>query len=186
MRPTRLDQVAKYLIAGYLDTRVNSREFTDEYGSPPSRMTKIHSMRSIVQASLTADPAYDLKPVYSELGRVRFAEVATGDIFQLRSSKAYSIETTKGEQLDLLPGLARVHPAGVQLLVYRFEQHGVTLSIIESVQRDGRRGLIATGEPEIVGFWPYVPDDETDPFDQTGDDSWEEFNDDDETGEGEA
>lgn len=184
MERARLDKIAEYLVSGYLDTLAYSRQFMDDHGAPPSLMAKVHHMRSTVQVALTKDDVYDLHSSYTEYGRVRFSEIATGDDFLLRSAATVKIEEAKYEQLELITGLTPVSPSGVLLLVYKFSREGVSLSIAESVQRAGRARLEAAGTPSYVGLWPYIADETPAPFNQVTDDFFEDLEDpDDESGE---
>jgi hypothetical protein len=171
---TRLDAIAKHLIAGYLDTAVYSRRFFEEHHSPPTLMAKIHHMRSVVQADLQRDDDYELRGLYAEFGRVAFTELATGDEFALRGLKAIHIERAKYEQPELPLNVASLMtPSVVQLLVYEFVKEGLNLSVANAARREGRRRIEAVGTPTFIGQWPYVPGDAEIPFDQSGDNAWD-------------
>lgn len=177
MEKVRLDKIAEYLVSGYLDALAYSRQFMDDHEAPPSLMAKIHHMRAAVQAAIAKDDCLDLHSSYTEYGRVQFSEVATGDQFLLRSAATVKIEKAKHEQLEFFTGLTPVNPSGVLLLVYQFSREGVSLSIAESVRRQGRVRLETAGTPTYVGLWPYISDERSAPFDQINDDSFEDLGD---------
>lgn len=180
MQPDQLEPVAAHLIASYNDTAIYSRQFRDDHETPPSLMAKVHHLRSIVQARLTADERFELAPSFAEYGRVEFTELGTGSKFLLRSAGALAVERARRhEQLALFAFAKLIKTSDVQLLIYDFNHDGLSLSISAAAQRAGGKRLIARGEPMPIGFWPHVPDedlmdgsfdqDNADPFDDVGD-----------------
>ncbi len=169
MERYELDSTARHLVRSYQATAIYSSEFLDEHGSPPTLMSKVHHMRSALQAAMTLDDRYDLMPSYSEFGRVQFKDGKTGHTLLLRSAAAVAIEKAKCfEQMEFFNVSAIEDPSRVRLLVYSFDIDGVNLFVAETAQRANGKTLIARGTPEFVGFWPYsTPDDNPQPpFDQ--------------------
>jgi hypothetical protein len=180
MKPSQLDLIAAHMVASYNDTAIYSRAFKDDHKAPPSLMAKVHHMRSIAQARLTRDPEFDLASAYAEYGRVEFIHVPSKASYLLRSAGAVAVEKAKRpEQLALFAFARFIKPSNVSLLVYEFTREGLRLSLASAVQRPGGKRLFARGEPILLGYWPYLPDDDTtdppfnqgigDPFEDVGD-----------------
>lgn len=167
MHRDHLDPVAAHLIASYVDTASYSRQFRDDHETPPSLMAKVHHLRSIVQARMTADDRFELSQPYAEYGRVQFTDRESGSKLLLRSAGALAVEKAKkSEQLALFAFAKLIKASDIQVLIYEFGQHGLSLSIAAASHRPGGKRLMVHGEPTLVGFWPYLPGDEPQPFDQ--------------------
>lgn len=169
MQSDHLNPIATHLVASYNETAIYSRQFRDDYETPPSLMAKVHHLRSIVQARLADDDRFEVAAPYAEYGRVEFTELTTGSKFLLRSAGALAVEKAKQpDQPALFAFSMFIKISDVQLLVYEFGSDGLRLSLAAAAQRDGGKRLLASGEPLRVGSWPYAPDEEqrTDPFNQ--------------------
>lgn len=165
MNKTQLDPVADVLIAAYLETASYSREFRDEHDQPPTMLAKVHHMRSIVQATLTANDRFDLGASYVEFGRVEFEDLTVGKRYLLRSDGALSIEQ-KMLQRDAMFETASYLTSDVVLLIHTFHKTGLDLSVAGTRHTLGSKRLVATGRPTFVSTWPYVADDSPSPFNQ--------------------
>lgn len=162
MNQERFEPIASILVSSYLDTRVYSHEFKDEYGIPPTVMANAHHLRAVVQARVTRTDGFLLGQRYAEFGRVEITDPATKECFLLQSLRALSIEADPGWG-RLFP-LAAV-PSPVKMLVYDFASAGLSLALADAKQRDGSRRLYAASSPVVIGVWPYSAA-ETEPFDQ--------------------
>jgi hypothetical protein len=192
METVQLDPVAAHLIAGYLDTQDYSLQFRDTYSTPPTLMTKVHHFRSIVQARLIEDDAYQLEPGWTDFGRVEFFD-ATEDRYLLKSAGAVAIEKMKNDraQLELISAGNLLRAADAKALIYEFDHSGLTLSIAAAVTRSKGTKVYVKGDPIYAGFWPYNygsgPDDDGGvPFDQGGRDPFGDVGNLDESDEDEA
>lgn len=177
METAQLDPVAAHLIAGYLDTQDYSLQFRDTYTTPPTLMTKVHHFRSIVQARLIEDDAYQLQPEWTDFGRVEFFDATTGDAYLLKSAGAVAIEKMKSDraQLELMSAANLLKAADASALIYDFDRSGLTLWIAAALRRAKGTKVYVKGDPIHAGFWPYTygsgPDDDRGvPFDQGGPD----------------
>lgn len=179
MEKTELDGAADHLLRGYLDVADYRRVFIDDHEFPPSLMAKIHHFRSVVMALLTRDDQFDLHDSYTDYGKVEFTDRGTGRVLLLRSAAAVQIEATQKHEQLIFAGMPEPALGGstVQLLVYRFDKHGLHLSIADTVQKKDRgQRLFANGTPHHVGLWPYT-DSSTPPFNQDAADVFGEIGD---------
>ena len=62
MDAAELDPFARIMVSSYLATSVYSRNFGNEWGSPPTIVSKAHHFRSVVQAQVTGSTQYQLAP----------------------------------------------------------------------------------------------------------------------------
>lgn len=174
--------MAEILVHAYLDTASYSRQFRDEYGSPPTLFSKIHHLRSIVQVTVNKSALFKLEPEYSEFGRVQVLDAESGRRYLLRSHGAVSIEAAKRD--GVLFDATKYLRSEVILLVYSFHEEGMDLSIAGTRQRTQRKRLEASGKATFVGTWPLT--DGPTPFNQGENDAFRELGDlpDEEEGEG--
>lgn len=170
MDKSEIDSVARHLLGSYDDTRTYVLRFLDDHERPPSTMAKAHHFRSVVQAVVVGDVDLTLDSEYEEFGRVQITDVTTGSAFLLRSSAAVAIEkATSAEQLVLWE-LPQTDPkSGLLLLVYRFDDEGLWLSVAATVKKPKSKRVFARHTPELVGFWPFATPDGFPPFDQSDD-----------------
>jgi hypothetical protein len=181
----QVDPFAQILVTAYLGAADGARSFTDEWGSPPTRMHKSHHLRSIAQARITQSDRFDLHPEYVEMGRVQVTDVKTGSSYLIRSKAAIDIEEAFGkpEQLTLFE-VPRKNPIGQPyLLAYSFERGGMRLWVCATKQLSNRSRLLPAGDLEYIGLWPFegalppgggggiaFDQGKPDPFDDLGDD----------------
>lgn len=151
------------------------QQFLDDHGTPPTLMSKVHHFRAAVQALLIDDERYELASGYVDFGRVEFTDLASKERYLLRSAGAVAIEKSNFSPLQsALFGVGNfIRPADVQVLVYEFEDGGVTLSIAPGVKRAGKSRVLVKGEPAKVGHWRLTSETgDAVPFDQEGRDSF--------------
>lgn len=151
MDAAELDPFARIMVSSYLATSVYSRNFGNEWGSPPTIVSKAHHFRSVVQAQVTGSARYQLGTAYMEFGRVQVADTESGRTYLIRSMPAVNIEDSR-PQLGLFPIPAAYE---VNMLVYQFEREGMRLWRCGTTQAEGRRRLIPAGELLEMGFWPF-------------------------------
>lgn len=171
--------MAEHLISGYLSTASYGRAFHDEHDSVPSKMARIHHMRSVIQARLTVDDRFDLSTDYIEYGKVCFTDLDNGQEYVLRSSGSVAVEQhCVGSQYSLfhIPTTrARQLP---QLLIYDFFQYGLNLAVSQSRRRPGKKRLLPTGDILTIGTWAFPDIDGPNgngSFDQETRDSFDEL-----------
>jgi len=180
-----VDPFAKILVSSYVGAVAEARSFTAEWQSPPTRMHKVHSFRSIVQAQVNHSDRYTLHPEYSEAGRVQVTDHETDESYLIRSMTMVDIDRTKNlaRQLTLFEVSRKPTSSGLpDMLAYDFERKGMTLWISSTKQAsaDGRR-LVPAGRMELLGFWPFADTTSTPPpdggkrFDQGGPDLFDEL-----------
>ncbi|TQK73346.1 hypothetical protein [Nocardioides sp. SLBN-35] len=183
MHKDRLGPVAQHLLASYDDTGSYSRQFSDEHGSPPSLMAKVHHMRSVIQARFVNDSNYELGSRYLDYGRVEFADLETGDRYLLKSSRAVAIETaTARQQASLFPITNLIRPSDIKVVVYQFQRHGLNLSLAPAGTRGRSEKVYVADAPVLIGTWAYQPADDdtaeqTKPFDQDARDTFGDLGD---------
>jgi hypothetical protein len=163
MERNRLDSFAQYMVGGALDTVSHSRQFSEEYGTPPTDMAKVHHMRSIVQARLTEDERFELDEEWADFGRVKWTDLATGQSYILRSQSALRIETEIRNQGTLFNPDQYIQTTDVVMVVYEFDRSGLNLSVAKTVQRSARGRLEAATYPRDIGSWSFTG--ETDDLD---------------------
>lgn len=169
MSTDRFDAVAAHIISSARHTTDYRDQFLDEHGTPPTLMAKVHHFRSVIQALLISDERYELASAYGDFGRVEFKELATEERYLLRSAGAFAIEKNNVDPLQsaLFAIGQLLRPTAVQVLIYEFENRGVTLSVAPGVRRAGKSRVLVKSEPIKVGHWPLVGDiDEAAPFEQ--------------------
>jgi hypothetical protein len=182
----RVDAFAQILVTAYVSAAAGARSFTEEWGSPPTRMHKSHWMRSIAQAQITQSKRFTLHPEFAELGRVQVTDTTDEYSYLIRSKAAVEIEAAMGrpDQLEF-PYELRTRNSAVlpNLLAYGFERKGMHLWSAASKQASIGKRLLPAGDFQYIDFWPFedVPspggggglafDQGTaDPFDDLGDD----------------
>lgn len=163
MTPEEATPYAELLVHAYLETAGFSRDFLEEYGQPPTMLTKVHFLRSVAQASVAQDDRFILGEPWAEFGRVLIEERDTKRRCVLRSDSAVQIESSKRE--NTLFDSSRYLRSEVELLVYNFHRDGLDLAIAGTRQEISRTRLEATGPPTYIGTWPFVSDDPG-PFNQ--------------------
>jgi hypothetical protein len=168
MEKERLDSVANHLIASVFDMKAFSRQFLDDYGTPPTLMAKVHYFRSAVQARLIDDEEFDLASAYVDFGRVEFVDAVTQERFLLKSSGALAVEKQKNvfQQLALFEVGNLLRPAAVRVLIYEFDKSGLNLSIASAVTRNGGVRVFVTGDPVPLGSFRGEGDRDGMSFDQ--------------------
>lgn len=160
-----VDPFAKILVSSYIGAAADARSFTAEWNYPPTRMQKVHTFRSVVQAHVLYSDRYALHGEYSEQGRVQVTDTGNGHSYLIRSRSMIDIDEALKRQLVLFE-LPRQSPRSLRglpsMLAYKFERKGMTLWICatKQVNQDSRR-LVPAGKLELLGFWPFV--DETIP-----------------------
>ena len=152
MDTAALTPVAEMLISSYFDTASFSRDFLGRHDFPPSMLTKSHYLRSAMQASMTSSERYDLSSAYAEFGRVEFTDLVEGISYLLRSDGAMAFERVKeGTLFDSTCYIT----SDVIMLVYKFHQHGLDLSVVGTKKLQNKVRLQASGKPVWVNTWPY-------------------------------
>jgi len=145
--------IAEVLASGYLEALSYSRQFQEQHGSPPTILAKSHHLRSVVQAQIQEREGLELDPAYIEFGRVEII-VTSGTRYVLRSDASLAVEQMFRQQEALFDSNAYIR-SDRMILVYGFEQDGVTLCLAGAIRRPIGRRLFASGEPAFVGRWPY-------------------------------
>ncbi|MBA3360716.1 MAG: hypothetical protein H0T94_04520 [Acidimicrobiia bacterium] len=188
MDVTQLTPLAEILIASYLETAVYSRVFFDERGSRPTTMAKVHHFRSVVQDEIRKDSRFSLSVEYLEFGRVEATDRSTNTRYLLRSDVSAEIDQlNRRSSLFDASGYIQWLPTEVILLVHRFADDGLELSVAGTKRRIDRTHLEATGTPSLLAIWPYNVVPPRPPFDQQENDPFNELGDlgdEDEAGEG--
>lgn len=182
MTDSELDPIAEYLLTGYSEASLYSRQFNEVHKSPPTMMAKVHHMLSVVQALATHGEFLVLGAEYSEYGRVELTSRASAQVYLLRSHAAVSIERSRRQDsalFDSAPFIA----SPVKMMVHRFHPLGLDLSVAGTRFLAGKKRLEVTGSPTLVGTWPYVADTSGAGFDQGRADSFDELGSMDELGE---
>jgi hypothetical protein len=153
-----LDPFAVHFLDGYHETAIFNRRFMDDYGMPPTLLTKAHHLRSVVQARLAQDEDFQLLPKFSEFGRVQFID-KSGNELVLRSASALLIERGGSEQtheqLPLFELGSAVQLSPVKLLIYKFAPDGLHLSTCAARQLPKKARLLAFGHATFQGVWRY-------------------------------
>jgi hypothetical protein len=152
MDTAALTPVAEMLISSYFDTASFSRSFTGQFNNPPSMLTKSHYLRSVMQASMTHDQRFDLSSVYAEFGRVEFTDRSAERSYLLRSDGAMAFERVKDSTLF---DPVKFITSDIIMLVYKFHEVGLDLSVVGTKKRHNRARLQATGTPVYINTWPY-------------------------------
>lgn len=163
-----LDPVANMLIEGAFDTASYSSHFTDTHGQPPTIASKVHHLRSAVQAAVNHSGRYTLDPNYAEFGRVQIFDDVTKKTLLLRSIGAVSIERNK-RQSETLFDSTKYLRSDVVLLAFEFGRTWLDLHVAGTRQQVGRRRLEASGVPTHVGRWFMDSGDDGGSFDQGAD-----------------
>jgi hypothetical protein len=154
-----LDPFAAHFLDSYHETAIFNRRFMDDYGTPPTLLTKAHHLRSVVQAKLAQDDDFELLPKFSEFGRVQFID-KDGHELVLRSTSALLIERGE-EQPDQQGALFEMHSSyvvdlsPVKLLIYKFAGDGLHLSTCAARKLPQKARLLAYGPATLQGIWPY-------------------------------
>jgi hypothetical protein len=182
MPNSELDPIAEYLLTGYSEASIYSRQFKETHKSPPTTMAKVHHMLSVVQALATHGEFLVLGAEYSEYGRVELTSRATEQVYLLRSQAAVSIERSR-RQDDALFDSAPYIASAVKMMVHRFHPLGLDLSVAGTRHRAGKKRLEVTGSPTLVGTWLFASDASEAGFDQGRADSFDELGSLDELGE---
>lgn len=155
-----LDPFASHFLDSYHETAIYSRQFLDDYRTPPTLLAKAHHLRSVLQAKLTHDDDFDLLPKFSEFGRVHFTD-GNGDELLLRSSSALLIERAsepRPQQGELFEARSYVELSSARLLIYTFTPDGLQLSTCAARKLPKRARLLAFGPLTLHGIWPYAAD----------------------------
>lgn len=147
-----LTPVAEMLIASYFDTASFSRHFMGQHDYPPSMLTKSHYLRSVMQASMHHDARFELSDSYAEFGRVEFTDRFQDRSYLLRSDGAMAFERVKDN--TLFDSTAFI-TSDIIMLVYKFHQIGLDLSVVGTKKLRDKARLQATGAPVFVSMWPY-------------------------------
>jgi hypothetical protein len=176
------DPIADHLLTAYSETAIFSRDFKNRFGQPPTVMAKVHHLLSIVQARANRDDRYLLGSDYSEYGRVELTESSTGTIWLLRGSASVSIERHHLQEASLFDATHYI-ASDVQLLVHKFHDQGLDLSVAGTQYVEGKKRLTATGAPTFIGTWTFLDTASDAQFDQGRNDSFEELGAMDELGE---
>jgi len=158
MDAPELKPIAQLLVDGYLASASFSRTFGDEYDQPPTLMTRVHHMLSVVQAGVGAADGYQLGAEYADYGRVEILDIAHKRVYLLRSASAVNIERNVRNQTEQLFDTSKYISSPVVMLVYKFRAEGLDISIagtrrLAGKKRKGR--LEVTGSPTLVHTWPY-------------------------------
>lgn len=180
MSANPFDAVAAHIITSARHTTDYRDQFVEDHGTPPTLMSKVHHFRAVVQALLLDDERYELASAYGDFGRVQFKDLTSAQSYLLRSAGALAIEKSNVSPLQsaLFGAGGFLRPADVQVLIYEFENGGVTLSTVPGVKRAGKARILAKGEPTRVGHWPFAGEaadaapfdqDHRDPFRDVGD-----------------
>ena len=169
----QLHPMAEILIQAYLDTLVYSRQFRDQYRYPPTTASKAHHLRSIAQAMVYRDGRFVLETEYLEHGRLGFSLSESEQRYLVRSQSAVAIEANKAQ--GQLFDATKCIKSEVVLVIYKFHENGLDLSIAATQQREDRKRLQASGPPSYVSTWPYSTDGSPSPFDQGGLDPFAEL-----------
>jgi hypothetical protein len=148
--PTPFDAIAELMHSSYADTAGYSRDFLRQYQRPPTTMAKAHHFLSVLQAELDLDTRFRLGLDYSEYGRVQY-QSELGQLFLVRSHSAVTIEAEKRQGVLFSETYIE---SPVTLLIHKFHQDGLDLSVAGTKQGEGRR-LEASGVPMYMGTWPY-------------------------------
>jgi hypothetical protein len=173
MNATQLTPLADILVQSYNETAVYSRQFTADYGQPPTAIAKVQHLLAIAQSFVNKSDHYQLCPDYTELGKLQVVDVETGRTFLVRSNTAFGIEDAR--QQILFPDELAALATPIIMVIRRFHAAGLDLSIAGTRQQLGRQRLVASGPAKFVGTWPYVPMDDTDSaFDQGAPDVFKE------------
>lgn len=159
---TRFDFIADILLVAYASTDAFSRTFTAEQGNPPTTMTKVHYLRSVVQAQVHQSDGFQLGPSFAEFGRCEIIELATAERFLLRSQRNLEIEFQQPTLFDDILDA----PAGLVLLIYEFTRTGLWLGKAGATMRPKSKRIYAVGPPTPVGVWAYDGSEEGPVFDQ--------------------
>jgi len=166
MDRTTLDPIAQCMLHGYLDAAAFSRQFADEYGAPPTTMTKVHYFRSVTQMQIARNERFVVAADYAEYGKVQFTDTMDGRSYLVRSDSSNLIERARLGSNQLFPFEPKYLTSDVALLIYGFNKHGMDLSISGTKQRADRTRLEPTGEPQFIGQWTYDSLEGTVVFDQ--------------------
>lgn len=153
VQANELDPLAEILVQSYLDTASYSRQFKDDYDQPPTVAAKAHHLRSIAQSLVNKHDQLELSPEYVEFGKLEVTDSGTGRSFLVRSNGAVTIE--RGRQSALFDA-ARYIASPVTLVVYKFHQLGMDLSVTGTRQECSRRRLLASGLPIYVATWMFA------------------------------
>jgi hypothetical protein len=165
--------LADHLLRSYNEAAIASRAFKERHGQPPTMMEKAHHVLSVMQALVNNDDRYLLGSEYSEFGRVEVTETATGRVLLLRGSAAVSIERSRAQQ-ELFDD-TRYLDSPVLMLVRKFHETGLDLSIAGTRHIHGKTHLEATGKPAYLGTWLFAEASTTTSFDQGYVDPFEEL-----------
>ncbi len=177
MQRQHLTPLADAMLNAYFATLGYSRWFTDIHGQPPSKMAKTQNLLSVVQSELNLDPRFELSDRYAEYGRVEVSDRRDGISYVLRSEAMLAIERQREALFDSNQYLA----SDTLLLVHRFHQNGLDLSIAAARKKAGKLRLQASGPAIFVGAWPFVavtpPPTKGIGFDQGAEDAFGELGD---------
>ncbi|MBH5145340.1 hypothetical protein [Rhodococcus erythropolis] len=177
MQMTDVDDFAGIMLDSYDETATLARAFFTEQDWPMTVLAKAQVFRSFVQSRVVKDDRYALDPLYASMGRVLVTDAIIGSDLLVRSQNALQIESELAEPtLDLAVKRAL---SGVKLLVYKFDQGGLSLSWCESYAKNGGRRLLPDGQPEQIGYWPStsISKEGTGEFDQGAGTNWDQVGD---------
>jgi hypothetical protein len=191
-----VDPFAQILVTSYVAAAADARSFTAEWGSPPTKIDRVHRFRSIVQPRVTQSDRFYLHPEYMEAGRVQVSDRDSQLSYLIRSKSMIDIdeatEPAESRQLVLFEGPRPVVTTYPSMLAYLFDPTGMRLWVCPTKQeKPGRPRLVPAAQLDFVGYWRY--DDATTPpggsgagFDQGTPDPWSDLGNPDIDGLGEA
>jgi hypothetical protein len=183
MDVAQLQPLAEILVESYLTTISYSRQFLDEHHQPPSIIAKAQHMRSIAQAMVNGHDQLELHADYAEFGKLQVTDLLSDRTYLVRSNSALTIEAAmQGTLFD--PATYITSP--VVLLVYKFHEQGMDLSVAGTRLEPGRKRLQATGLPNYVGTWSYSSSSPSATFDQGNRDLFEDLGDEGDRDEGDG
>jgi hypothetical protein len=177
-----VDPFAQILVNSYVAAAADARSFTAEWGSPPTKIDRVHRFRSIVQARVTQSDRVYLHPEYMEAGRVQVTDLESQLSYLIRSKSMIDIDeatnTPVPQQLVLFEGPRPVVTSYPSMLAYLFDRTGMRLWVCPTKQENpGRQRLVPAAELDFVGYWhnedaTTPPDGGGEGFDQGASDPW--------------
>ncbi len=174
-----LDPVAKYLLSSAHDTKEFSLEFKLKHDMPPTVMSQRHYLRSVLQAKLARDDAYELSARRVEFGRIEFTDRDLNMRFLLKSSAAFAIEQQMemGGQLAFFPVPAPSLVADLQIIVFDLGRTELTFATAPAMEVGSKKQVRVVGQLVHAGRWPIEEADigETTLFDQDVRDRFDEL-----------
>jgi hypothetical protein len=174
-----LDRVAQFLLSSARDTHDFRFDFKAMYDMPPTAMSQVHYLRSILQAKLANDDAYELSSRRAEFGRVEFTDLDLNSRFLLKSSTAFAIEQqmeTAG-QLAFFPAPRPTQAADLHVIVFDLGRTELKFAIAPAIEVGRKKQVRVIGQLEPAGCWPLEDTDfdGASPFDQDLRDRFDEL-----------